>query len=720
MPTYHVPLWEGQEQVVFRVEAASREEAFELAKAHREQRFQENTKREDLEARKKEIEKEVNRTRFARTKGVVAGLDQSVTDVFHGLADAANGCDLAIADTGIFGEGVAKWLSDNRDAIQTSNNEVASNVQERVLGRNLTDNERKINDEMSERNVGIASMGWEMLAGAGVGSKVLKASTMPRMIGAGALEGFASAFLFSESEQKERQERLKQRAGEATVGAALGGGLATVPGIFAGVKNLLIRRLRKATGDLSGQRQSLADIGVDSATLGQLSGDPRILHIERESAGAIADTMLRRQAQQAREGIARNIGVDLPEMSQMTRGSRQVIQDGLNKVSTAIGGMRRARNKQFENALNQLHDSVDGRPVININQFATDTNDVLQGVLKNYNVNFSKPFVELVDEVNTALASGGATPKQINSWMLRLGQIKKGGYGVFDMSEEAVRQAESTYRGHAQVIANQMKKSLEDGIENAARSLGPGPGDELLRIRQQYAQQSQEIAGIEQDFMNALGLKGSPNQILRKLAEADPDNIDTVMGAVERIPGGVAWRNSLASALFRQSVNDGSRAATTFAQKAGDFNLKAFAESLGDNAKRTKLGGILRPDQEKNLVQSLNSLKLLFNEPSSAAAQGVIKTHLGLDLQNVAINVMSRDPGFMARLVSGAVQKGKGAEALFYTKEGQDLLTGAVKSIVQGKVTGANINVITALLAQIWGAGEAEADVVEKLQQVTQ
>jgi hypothetical protein len=711
MPQFRVPLWEGKEQVVFQIEAESKEAAFEQAKAYREQRFQERNTRAGLQAEREQTEKRLGDANWAKTKGVGAGLLQSGSDVIHGIGDAVNGVALAVADTGVLGEDVAARVKANRDELQTSNEEARRRIQEKVMGRSLTENEAKINEEMSERNVGLASLGTELIAGAGVGGAVLKASTAPRMIGLGALEGAGSAFLFSDTNRTERDNRLEARLGEAKLGGLLGAGLSTIPGVFAGAKNWLIRRVKNVSGNLEANKAALAEVGVDTATVGQLTGDPRILQIENESAGAIADQMLRKQQQQAVQGIARRTGVQLPEdFSNLTRGSRAVIQDGLNKVGVVLGKMRRNRNKAFEAGMNELEDIVGGKPVMNVNKFVGEANEIIDGVTANYrNIKLGRPFTDLLGEVNTAFQAGGATPKQMNSWLLRLGQFKKNGHGIFDLSDDAVKQAESTYLGHGQVIANQLKRSLETAFDASADSLGGMAGGRLKDLRKFYSGESERIAGIQQDFMTALGMNGSPNQILRKLAEADPDSIDAVMGAVQQMPGGQSWRNNLAQALFKQSVNDGSRAGVTFAQKAGEFNLKAFADSLADNAKRTKLGGILAPDREANLVKGLNALKVLFNDPRVASSGGVFKTHLPFDLQSLAINALSRDPGFTARLIAGSIQKGKGAEGLFYTKEGQDLLTGAVKSVVEGKNTGASIATINAILASMWGAGEADA-----------
>jgi hypothetical protein len=52
----------------------------------------------------------------------------------------------------------------------------------------------------------------------------------------------------------------------------------------------------------------------------------------------------------------------------------------------------------------------------------------------------------------------------------------------------------------------------------------------------------------------------------------------------------------------------------------------------------------------------------------------VRRNTLGAELSDIAINAVSRSKEFMARLAARALTKGKGADWLFYSKEGNDLL----------------------------------------------
>ena len=109
MPTYDVPLWEGRDKKIFRVEAESPEEAMRLAKDEREKRFVQRHTREEL-ARKLEESQEKADKAGSKLGAIGAGLQQSAVNVLSGTADAVTGAALAVADTGLFGEDVAESL----------------------------------------------------------------------------------------------------------------------------------------------------------------------------------------------------------------------------------------------------------------------------------------------------------------------------------------------------------------------------------------------------------------------------------------------------------------------------------------------------------------------------------------------------------------------------------------------------------------------------------
>jgi hypothetical protein len=715
MALFDVPLFEGREKRTFRVEAESKEEAFAKAKAFREQRFQEQTSREALESERQEIEAE--RANAPSTPAAAfKGAQQGAVNIFTGAADAALDVAGAIVDFRAGGMGgggmaqVSEAIEERRANLDQFAADFNVDIRERVAGRQLTAAEREKTIESAERDVELANMATDIAVAAPVGALTLKASTMPRMIAGGSAEGFLSGYLLTDTKGETSAKRNEERLGTAKIGAALGGGMSIIPGLFAGVKNMMVRAVKKLSPDIAEQRRLMQAEGINAASLGQLTGDPRMLRIEADAAGPIADRMFRQQQVQARETLSRKLGVTLPDMAEMTTGNRAVVDEGLALVKNGVRTIRGRRNKAFEQGLNAIEEATGGRPIIGTGKFADQANELIATIQQNFdNVPMGSQIKSIFRTVNNANDVGGLTPKQANAILLKLGQMKRSGAGMFDSGDDVVKGSIDTYRGFTQKYANVLKNTLEQAFDESADRLGGTAGAQLKQLRTEYAAASREASAIESDMLASLGLRNTDTgTILRKLGDADVAVVRKVMETLEDIPGGQAFKGRLRDALYKQAVQDGSAAARTTAAKAGDFNLKAFADSLMRNTDASRLKGIITPQQERYAVASAKQLKKLFNDPVVGSPSGVLKTHLGIDLQGIAINVMSRDPGFMARLVASAVQKGKGAEALFFTKEGQDLLTGAVKSVVAGRKTGATINGITAVLASMTGAGAAD------------
>ena len=96
-----------------------------------------------------------------------------------------------------------------------------------------------------------------------------------------------------------------------------------------------------------------------------------------------------------------------------------------------------------------------------------------------------------------------------------------------------------------------------------------------------------------------------------------------------------------------------------------------------------------------------------------------MQTQLPVDMQHIAINALSRDPGFMARMLAGALQRGSGVESLFFTKAGQDVLFNATQFSLRAPKTATAIqsaNATVAYLASLMGAGEQLTQLGESMQ----
>lgn len=713
MGVYEVDLFEGDELVTYRVEADTPEAAQEVARQRREEVFQQENSREALELEREQLQRRLE-TAPGTGGAIAAGLKQSGANIASGLADStlaiAQGVtDLAAAAGSEKAAAASQKLQEQRNSVTDFNQTVTINAYEKVAGRPLTDAEKQKAIQDADKDAGLAKVAAEIGLTAGAGGVALRASTLPRMLGVGVTEGALSGWLLGGS-KADLKERQAQRLGTATFGSVVGLGASLIPGAFAGAKNWMIRAVNKAAGgDAVAKNIALKEAGISApVTVGQMTGDPTILAAEAQAAGAQADTLFRQQQQEVASNLAQKIGIQIPPLDQMTSGTRSVVREGIERVGQAIGKLKGQRNKAFEDGLNTLEDITGGQPVIRFDGVADIMNDMFDGIQSSYrNVAYSKNFKTLVADIDDAVKNG-ATPKRANSILLRLSQMKKSGSGLFDEADDVVKGSLDMYRGHTQKIAASLKEGVEKAFDSTADRIGGEAGALLKGLRRDYGAASREINVIQDELMGALGMKGDVSQILQRLGNADDQAVASAMRALKQLPGGEDFHQKLLQGVYRQAVNDGSQAALGFGKKAGDFNLRAFVQSLGKNAGQSKLKGFLSPQQEANLVKGMDAIRTLLNDPRQASQTGVLKTFLPVDLQGIAINALSRDPGFMARLVAQGIQRGKGAESLFFTKEGIDLLTGATKSVVVGKSSGQVAGATIAILASMLGATNAE------------
>jgi hypothetical protein len=722
MPVFEVDLFEGKELVTYRVEADSPEAAEEQAIQRREEVFQQENSREALEAEREQIQEKLGKTGLWEG-AVKPGLQQSGANIASGLGDAtlaiAQGATDLAALGGVPGaEQASEALQGQRNSIRDFNRNVTVKAYEKTAGRPLTEAEQAKAIEDADNDQRLAKMAGEIGLTAGLGGVALRASTVPRMLAVGTTEGALSGWLLG-GESDDIKNRQAERGLSSAFGTVVGLGGSLIPGAFAGAKNWLVRRVNRAAGgDALAKRAALEDAGISApVTVGQLTGSPTILAAEAQASGSVADSLFRQQQQQVAGNLARKIGVQIPPMSEMTTGTRAIVREGIKRTGETLGKLRGERNKAFEQGIKALEDMTGSTPVIRFDGVAEPINDILAGVHANYrNVPYSKNFTTLINDLNDAIANG-ATPTRANSILLRLNQMKKSGSGIFNEKDEVVAGSLEMYKGHAQKIANTMKKHVEAAFDKSADSLGGEAGSLLKGLRARYGAQSEQIGVLEDELMGALGMKGDVADILRRLGNADDAAVRSAMEGLKKLPGGEDFHQKLLAGVYRQAVNDGSQAAVGSAAKAGDFNLRVFVESLTKNAEQSKLKGFLTPRQEANMMEGVKAVRTLLNDPRQASRQGVIKTFLPVDLQGIAINALSRDPGFMARLVAQGIQRGKGAEQLFFTKEGIDLLTGATKSVVVGKGSGQIAGTIIAMFASMLGAANVEEMVNEALQQ---
>jgi hypothetical protein len=103
----------------------------------------------------------------------------------------------------------------------------------------------------------------------------------------------------------------------------------------------------------------------------------------------------------------------------------------------------------------------------------------------------------------------------------------------------------------------------------------------------------------------------------------------------------------------------------------GKLMVGKLAENLGAIADRSRMAGTLNARQELNMKAGIKLMRKILNE---GEVDGGVMTKMVTNLENITINLVSRNPGFMARLLAGALSRGRGADWLFHSDEGIEIL----------------------------------------------
>lgn len=625
---------------------------------------------------------------------VGTGARQAGAEVLQAGADLA-----ALAGSERAGE-MSEWLQDYEARIEQEATDKRLDDAARAAGRPLSSNEQKeIADTLGDQ-IGYAKFGTQLAAGFGLGGLAMKgATTVPRALAMGAGEGLFAGTFLADAEGDTAEDRAKQRVLNGSIGAALGGIVnGVVVGIPAGVKNQFgkyVRRQIDAAGGVERYDQMVEDLGT-SVSLGQFTGSPSILLAEANAAGDAGGAFFREQKRAAIRNIASRHGVNLPATERLGEGVATYLDDYVGTLNREIYKRHSDINRAYRSRLDDIYEEFDG-PVLGLGDEVEDT---LVRIMSEVEATYGQKglgegFRKMLREM--AVSLDGATAKQLNDWQTYINGAKKArGYGVFsdmDKLDGAAReQAEGQAIAYLNAINHGLKQAIQSGKPLSAQ--GAKALDAMQTARATYGEAKTGIKRLEQELITSLGMHGKgASEIIRNLRERDPEQIRAAIKLIKNSEGGVQAIKSLRDGMIHQAALDASAgAAMKRGAMSGEFSLGDFIEAYGRNTESSVLGELLSPTQRAYGNRAIQHLRSILN--SSQVEPGIMKTHLNVDLSAVAINAASRDPGFIARLLGATIERGKGADWLFHSREGINMLRN-LDQVAAGRVRGPQARAIT-------------------------
>lgn len=454
-----------------------------------------------------------------------------------------------------------------------------------------------------------------------------------------------------------------------TLGAKAGNGL-----VAQGLKNNLVRSILGRSDPDSVRAQSQANdffqsVGVTPEnktpmTLGQVTGDPRVISFENRftdvrtrdynktqnndllnAASALRDQLNAKAGGNGVAGVGAGTFNAIDDTDNAIRLQRQTDWEaGRVNVSAVAKAARQANNgqpisfpiKNTVDTLNQITKDLDNPAAMADPSIRARLNN-LQTVLLDAQSKGGKLTPEglmgMLQGLNAGKAYGGAAAA--------------GAPGGADAALEAIR---------SKVMDAVYQDAAAGG--NAAQPVAAAIAD----MRQRYAFQSDALRKLQDDTMTRLfgdkSVMANPAAATDAFLKLDPAAQRYGIRILqERAPQVLYGMQSRAIETAINAALDSPKAAM-----AGQFDPKAFSDALYGNG--FVRSGILTSDTLKQVEDAKGYLTGILNNKNA-----IVRPGTQVWPEDVAINVISRSPEFMARAVT-RVMTGLNAEKLFVTPEG--------------------------------------------------
>lgn len=524
---------------------------------------------------------------------------------------------------------------------------------------------------------------------------VLKAGEATGTAGTLAQEGARNA-LYMGSEFDPKAISLLDKAGPMTVGALfpvtaaaagaawdVGKAVATIGSsagdnmVSQGLKNNLVRTILRRQDPESTRGAAQAtdffnSVGVTPAndvplSLGQKTGDPRIISYENR----FTDVQTRDFSKTQNNDLL-NAAQALRDQLNTAAGGSGVAGVGAgtyNAINKVDGAIRLQRASDWENGtanVNNVAEATRAATGAPVTFPITNTVNTVNSVVKDLNnpAAMADPAIKsrlnsLAVLLNDAQSKGGKfTPQGLMGILQGLNAGKVYGAG-----------AAAGAPGGADAALEAIRSKVMDAVYTDAAAAGQTAqpvATAIADMRARYAQQSEALRRLQNDTMTKLfgnaDVMSDPGAATDAFLKLDPSAQNYGVQILRERAPQVLY--GMQSRMIENAIN----AATdpTKAAMAGQFDVKAFSDALyGTGAVRS---GVLTSDTLKQVEDAKGYISSIMNNKNS-----IVRPGTQIWPEDIAINLISRSPEFMARAVT-RVMTGLNAEKLFVTPEGINAL----------------------------------------------
>lgn len=455
------------------------------------------------------------------------------------------------------------------------------------------------------------------------------------------------------------------RAENMAAGGLFGGLAHTITGALPGIRNSVSRIITKSNqnrarvADVANAARDFFDPNTAPSpapyTVAQQTGSPALTRLEQKAYGPVLQEL---HAQQADQAAAR-----FTELADQAGATAKIIpksQDVANAVNdtltTTVRGMRATRSNAFTSGMSEvaaLSGPGGGPGVVPLTNLTNAYESIIAQDSNAFNIHGATLPSGVQATLDALRKAPGAKVKvpTLQYIMQGLGQDAPHGAGAFLPIADA----------RLEMYRNQLKDALAKDIDGAGLKTGTNPAfTKLQDVRKTYAQQSDQLRTIEDGTLNRLF--GDPKALAEPGAALDrfysmrsSDQVAAVDLLQKNHPEVL---DAMRAHRINTSVTDATAAG---AAKNSAFDIEAFNKSMfGGDAKNSPLWGNDLTSQKVRAGAA--HLKVLLN-----AGPGGPGSPVGPE--DVAINLVSMTPAFIARAVTRVVYGSQG-DKLLGTPEG--------------------------------------------------
>lgn len=590
------------------------------------------------------------------------------------------------------------------DAMEDATLRLAQDVTSAVVGEPVPP---EAVEAMVDASMDYGELASELGISIGGGAMALGAKTVKGLAAAATAEGGMWGWLFSDSEKAKLDERVADRLGEAEVGAIMGAGFSTVPAAFLGARNAVAKWFDPIRRD-SRYAKDLAEEFGGTLTYAMASQSPEMALIEAQAAGSVAQKRLREAGPWLAESLGEKVGVRLRPLTEIGEDTGATMKQLFDEAQWSIRASKAAKNKQWAADMKDARRIGGNLPVLknkDLSDLYTLKDSIGEDITKTamHDIPISDSMKTIVHQMERAKQRGGATVDELDNWWRKFNDWKgdpKG--GILKASREAER-----YSGQQQVWAGKLASELKRMVADATDAAIPGSVEaaalnRIASARENYSAWGRKIAEKETAVTDILGTEVlDPVKFLNRLGNThDTETIRRAVKVLDDVDGGGILKQRMKEAAYEGMIIEAMTPMRAAPQAAGNISIKALAESWSKHSQKPMLAGLLTAEQNKMAKKGMELMRYVLAGTTYFPDQVVRKTTLGLDLQALAINAISRDPGFVGRTAAGAAVRGKGADWLLQSKEGHKILEALHpdKAIKPQKWAGARNAAIVGLL----------------------